>query len=577
MDRQECNVICKGKEWRFDVGTPFAQIAAQIAEPEDGNVVLARIGGSLCELCQTLPADAEGRTLHLINTTHKDGRRAYRRSLVFLMQKALDVLFPDQWLDVSVEHSLGQGYYCQIVSLTEPEERAEERQMRPVLGEDPVVPVTEEMLVSLKQEMLRLVRLDLPFEKQAVRTHDAERLFLDQRMKNKAKLLHYRISSYMNIYELDGCMDYSYGYMVPSTGCLKQFDLQLFADGFMLLFPDKDPEEVAPFNPSMKLFTVLQDSARWSSNMGISSVGELNDVIARGNVRDLILMQEAFMEQKIGRLAEQIASREDNKFVMIAGPSSSGKTTFSYRLSAQLRAFGFHPTPIALDDYYFDRDLAPLDENGEKDLESIRALDTKLFNENMLDLLAGSTVELPTFNFKTGKREYRGRKLALGERDVLVIEGIHGLNDLMSEAIENRYKFKIYISALTQLRIDDRNPLSTTDGRLIRRIVRDARSRGTSAKDTIGMWDSVRRGEEKNIFPFQEQADEMFNSALIYEMAVLKLYAQPQLLAIDRDCPEYVEAKRLLKLLDYFLPMSPEDICNNSVLREFIGGSCLPV
>ena len=262
---------------------------------------------------------------------------------------------------------------------------------------------------------------------------------------------------------------------------------------------------------------------------------------------------------------------------MIAGPSSSGKTTFSYRLSAQLRAFGLHPKPIALDDYYLDRDVIPLDEYGTKDLESITALDTELFNRDMLSLLEGKTVELPIFNFMTGKREYRGKTMNLGEKDVLVIEGIHGLNDLMSRAIPPQYKFKIYISALTQLCIDERNPLSTTDGRLIRRIVRDARTRGTAAKDTIAMWDSVRRGEEKNIFPFQEQADEMFNSALIYEMAVLKLYAQPQLLAIERDCPEYVEAKRLLKLLDYFLPMSSEDIGNNSILREFIGGSCRPV
>lgn len=559
MERtKECRFVCREKEWCYPQGRRLLSIVKEICPEEE--IVLARIGGSLYELTQSLPAEADGSTLHLISTMDKDGKRAYRRSLVFLMQKALDLLYPDTWQDVSVHHSLGQGYYCTIVS----EENVE-------------ISVTEEFLTALKEEMLSLAEKDIPFDKMTMRTREAEKLFGQLHMKNKEKLLHYRTCSHMNIYSLDGCMDYYYGYMVPSTGYLKVFDLVAFDRGFMLMFPDKTSQEPAAFVPSVKLFEVQQTSEQWGEEMGIPSVGALNDVIAKGNVRDLILMQEAFMEQRIGRLAEKIASDRTRKFVMIAGPSSSGKTTFSYRLSAQLRAFGLHPKPISLDDYYWDRDLIPLDEYGQKDLESITALDTELFNRDMLALLNGQTVELPVFNFMSGKREYRGRKLTLGEKDVLVIEGIHGLNDVMSQAIPGEYKFKIYISALTQLRIDERNPLSTTDGRLIRRIVRDSRTRGTSAKNTIAMWDSVRRGEERNIFPFQEKADEMFNSALIYEMAVLKLYAQPQLLAIDRDCPEYVEAKRLVKLLDYFLPMSPEDICNNSILREFIGGSCLPV
>ena len=590
---KKCRFTCKEKEWCYPVWTPLVLIADEISPDED--IVLIRVGGSLYELSQRLPEEFDGQELHLISTMDKDGKRAYRRSLVFLMQKALDLLYPDRWLDVSVHHSLGQGYYCTIV----PEEPKTEAGEEPGQQEKEIkagaestqqnpkyqnpkqwqagLPETKELLPALKQEMLRLAEEDIPFEKMTMRTREAELLFREQHMVNKEKLLHYRTSSHMNIYDLDGCMDYYYGYMVPSTGYLKCFDLIPFDEGFMLMFPDQDPGKTAPFAPSMKLYQVLQASERWGEEMGIPSVGALNDVIARGNIRDLILMQEAFMEQRIGRLAEKIASDPSRKFVMIAGPSSSGKTTFSYRLSAQLRAFGLHPVPISLDDYYLDRDTIPLDEYGQKDLESITALDTGLFNRDMLALLDGETVELPVFNFMTGKREYRGRKVSLGEKDVLVVEGIHGLNDLMSQAIPGEYKFKIYISALTQLRIDERNPLSTTDGRLIRRIVRDARTRGSSARETIGMWDSVRRGEEKNIFPFQEKADEIFNSALIYEMAVLKLYAQPQLLAIDRDCPEYVEAKRLLKLLDYFLPMSPEDICNNSILREFIGGSCLPV
>ena len=321
----------------------------------------------------------------------------------------------------------------------------------------------------------------------------------------------------------------------------------------------------------------MQASEQWGADMGIPTVGALNDAVCAGKTREIILSQEAYMERRIGALAERIVADPDKKFVMIAGPSSSGKTTFSHRLSAQLRALGVTPHPIPLDDYYLDRDQIPLDEFGQKDFECIEGLDVGQFNEDMVRLLKGERVLLPTFNFKTGKREYKDHYMQLGKRDILVIEGIHGLNEKMSGSLPKESKFKIYISALTQLNIDEHNPLSTTDGRLIRRIVRDARTRGTSAKETIAMWDSVRRGEEKNIFPFQEQADEMFNSALIYEMAVLKIYAMPQLLAIDQDCPEYAEAKRLIKLLDYFLGMPADDICNNSLVREFIGGSCFNV
>lgn len=283
------------------------------------------------------------------------------------------------------------------------------------------------------------------------------------------------------------------------------------------------------------------------------------------------------MEQKIGNLAAQIASDDKKKFVMIAGPSSSGKTSFANRLSIQLIAKGRKPHPLSLDDYYVDRELCPKHPDGSFDFECLESIDVKLFNEDMNRLLKGEAVHMPSFNFKTGKREYRGRKLTLGADDILVIEGIHGLNDRLSQLIPPEHKFKIYISALTQLNIDEHNPLSTTDERLIRRIVRDARTRGTNAMETIAMWPSVRKGERENIFPFQEQADVMFNSALVYELAVLKVYAEPLLFGIERDCPEYLEAKRLLKLLDYFLPMPADGIPNNSLLREFVGGSCFNV
>ena len=408
-------------------------------------------------------------------------------------------------------------------------------------------------------------------------TDDAIALFHELGMTDKEKLFRYRRSSRVNIYVLDHYKDYFYGFMVPSTGYLRYYDLTVYEDGFVLLFPNENARKVAPFVPSGKLFYALKTSREWGRMLEIDTVGALNDVIAAGRMQEIVLTQEALFEERIGRLADRIAGEGGRKFIMIAGPSSSGKTTFSHRLSIQLAARGLKPHPFPLDDYYVDRDKSPRDENGDLDLECLEALDIELFNHDMNELLAGKRVNLPIFNFKTGKREYKDKFMQLGAEDVLVIEGIHGLNDRLSYSLPVESKYKIYISALTQLNVDEHNYLPTTDGRLIRRIVRDARTRGTSAKETIAMWDSVRRGEEKYIFPFQESADEMFNSALIYELAVLKLYAEPLLFAIDKECPEYIEAKRLLKFLDYFLPMPTEGISQNSIIREFIGGSCFPV
>ena len=323
-----------------------------------------------------------------------------------------------------------------------------------------------------------------------------------------------------------------------------------------------------------KLFHTLQESNLWSTKMGIGTVGALNERITHGEMNDIILVQEAFQEKRLAEIAQQIQEANNIKFVMIAGPSSSGKTTFSHRLSIQLRTHGLIPHPIAVDDYFVNREMTPRDENGDYNFECLEAIDVEQFNRDMTDLLAGKTVELPSFNFKTGQREYRGRYKTLGKHDILVIEGIHGLNDKLSYALPRENKFKIYISALTQLNIDEHNRIPTTDGRLLRRIVRDAKTRGTSAEATIKMWPSVRRGEEENIFPYQEDCDVMFNSALIYELAIIKQYAEPLLFGVPRESEQYEEAKRLLKFLDYFLGVSSEDIPKNSILREFIGGSC---
>ena len=341
--------------------------------------------------------------------------------------------------------------------------------------------------------------------------------------------------------------------------------------------PNKKGDEVEPLHTSNKLYHTLKESRSWSRMLDVGTIGALNDAIASGRGEQIILLQEALMEERIGSLAAQIAAKKGIKFVMIAGPSSSGKTTFSNRLSIQLLAKGRKPHPISLDDYYDDRERCPRDADGNLDFECLEALDVRQFNEDMTRLLAGEKVDMPSFNFKTGKREYRGRTLQLKENDILVIEGIHGLNDKLSYTLPAESKFKIYISALTQLNIDEHNPLSTTDCRLLRRIVRDARTRGTTAQETIAMWKSVRRGEEKNIFPFQDSADVMFNSALLYEVAVLKVYAEPLLFQIPRDSAEYLEAKRLLKFLDYFLPLPTEGIAQSSLVREFVGGSCFNV
>lgn len=542
-----------GIDKEYEEGITYLEISREYQKDYDNDIVLVLMNNRLRELHKTVKEPGE---LKFITTADSPGRKAYRRSVTLLLQKAVHDLWGDDQMAVKVQYSLGQGYHCRL---------AGEYQL------------TEEDLIKLKIQMMKLVDEDWEIEKLTVNTHEAVKLFGKLGMEDKEKLFKYRRSSKVNLYQVEKYVDYYYGFMVPSTGYLKYFDLQIYKDGFMLLFPGKNTKLVEKFGDYDKLYEILKESREWGRMMNIGTVGSLNDAISQGRMQELILMQEALMERRIGKLAETIVEQESRKIVMIAGPSSSGKTTFSHRLSTQLLAQGKTPHPIALDDYYVNREDTPKDENGNYNFECLEAIDLKLFNDDMTALLAGETIDLPTFNFKNGKREYKGRKLKLGENDILVFEGIHGLNDKLSYALPKENKFKIYISALTQLNIDEHNCLPTTDGRLIRRIVRDARTRNTTAKETIAMWDSVRRGEENYIFPFQDKADVMFNSALIYELAVLKLYAEPLLFNIDRDCQEYVEAKRLLKFLDYFLPVPADSIANNSIIREFIGGSCFNV
>ena len=426
--------------------------------------------------------------------------------------------------------------------------------------------------------MHQIVEANIPIMKRSVGTDEAIELFHKHGMYDKEKLFRYRRVSKVNIYSIENFEDYYYGFMACNTGYIQYFDLVLYKDGIVLMLPEAQaPDQIPEFVPKDKLFQVQKISEEWGDRLDISTVGELNDQIVVKGLRQILLIQEALQESKISEIARQIAAAGDKKFVMIAGPSSSGKTTFSHRLSIQLSAHGLNPHPIAVDNYFVNREDTPVDEYGEKNYECLEALDVEQFNKDMLALLAGKQVEMPVFNFKTGQREYKGDYLQLGKGDILVIEGIHGLNDRLSYALPSESKFKIYISALTQLNVDEHNRIATTDGRLIRRIVRDARTRGTSAKETIARWPSVRRGEEQNIFPFQEGADVMFNSALIYELACLKVYAEPLLFGIKKGEPEYLEANRLLKFLDYFVAVPSEEIPNNSILREFVGGSCFNV
>ena len=549
------NITIDGVSKEYEEGTTYEAIAGEYQSRYNNMIALVLEDGKIRELIKKAHKDCE---LSFLTLKDNIGHKAYVRTATMILVKAVyDVLGADKVEKVKVEFAIGQGYYCDI--------RMEEK-------------LTDEAVKKISSRMHELIEQDLPITKKSYPIDDARAMFKKYNMLDKEKLFRYRRSSFVNIYCLDGFYDYYYGFMLPSTGYVKYFDLMLYEDGILLLIPGmEEPDKINYFEPREKLFKTLKTSSVWGEMMGIDSVGDLNDVICEGGMNDMILVQEALLERRIGEIAKAVVDKGDVKFVLIAGPSSSGKTTFSHRLSIQLRTYGKIPHPIALDDYFVDRELTPKDENGNYNFECLEAIDIKLFNEDMVKLLNGKKVELPTFNFKTGKREYRGNFKQLGPEDILVIEGIHGLNPATTYSLPDESKFKIYISALTSLNIDEHNRIPTTDGRLLRRMVRDARTRGASAKRTIEMWPSVRRGEENYIFPFQEGADEMFNSVLIYELSVLKQYAEPLLFSILPGEPEYHEAKRLLKFLEYFQGIDSQNVPSNSICREFIGGSCFPV
>lgn len=558
MEERSYKVTIGEKTRIYPAGTSYYELAQQFQPEYEHQIVLAMVDGYLLqELHKTVEKDC---MLRFVTTEESIGHDTYRRSLCFLFMKAVhDVSGHEPWQRVRIRlhFSMGAGFYCTIDEKKHPD---------------------QEFLDQVTERMQELVELNLPIKKRTVNTNEARDLFHKYGMYDKERLFEYRRVSKVNLYSINEFEDYYYGYMVPETGCLKYFALYPYDEGVVIQMPEKKAPEVVPaFDPKQKLFQVRKEAVEWGDLQEIDTVGALNDMVTKSDMREVVLVQEAHQERKIGEIAKQIADRPDIKFVLIAGPSSSGKTTFSHRLSIQLKVNGLRPHPIAVDNYFVDREHTPKDADGNYDFECIEAIDIEKFNADMDALLRGEEVYLPIFDFKSGKRSYDNRPKKLGEHDILVIEGIHCLNPKLTETLCDENKFKIYISALTQLNVDEHNRIPSTDGRLIRRLVRDARTRGASATRTIDMWPSVRRGEERNIFPYQEEADVMFNSSLSYELAVLKQYVEPLLFGVDRDSEEYLEAKRLLKFFDYFVGIGSEYVPTNSLLREFIGGGCFNV
>ena len=548
-------LIIDGVEERCVEGTTYLELAKRYQKNYDHDILLAKNGGYLKELNKTVEREGEITFLTAQNTA---GISTYNRSVLFLFLKALyQTAGHENIYAVKVHFSVLKGLLLEV---------------------DAVVPVNQNLLDQVKLKMQEIVAQKLPIVKRNMPTREAMDIFASHGMYDKEALFAFRRSSSVNVYRLEDFEDYFYGYMVPDSGYLKYFDLCMYEKYVILQLPDQNsPEEIQDFMPQPKIYSTLLRSVSWRKMLGVNMVGDLNRTIAGGRIQELILVQEALQEKRLADIAEEISQRPEIKFIMIAGPSSSGKTTTSRRLGIQLKAHGMRPYPISVDNYFVERDKSPRDTRGEYDFECLEALDLELFNQDMCDLLEGKEVELPSYNFITGKREYKGQKVKMGVGDILVIEGIHALNDAMSFRLPKESKFKIYLSALTQLNIDEHNRIPTTDGRLIRRMVRDARTRGTSAQETIKRWASVRAGEESNIFPYQEDADVVFDSSLIYELAVLKSYAEPLLFQIPPESPEGVEARRLLKFFDYFLSVGSENIPINSILREFVGGSCFDV
>ncbi len=544
------NVIVNKNKYSFEKGSNLENIIKKIS-PDDKNIIVAAIvDNKIRELNYKIKEDCKVDFLDISNVL---GNRIYRRSLFLLMAKAIYQIFPGSRL--FIEHSLSNGIYCELYKTGGI--------------------LTGNNIREIYSYMKKLVKKELPIKKHRLKKEEVVSIYKKQGFYDRIDVIKDLNRDYFTIYELDGYYDYFFYHMVPGTDYLKEFDLHYSYPGFILLFPQKkDPYNVADFKEQAKLASVFMEYEKLGNILEVASVKELNKAIKNMNYRELIRICEGLHEKNVALIADQIYNNiSEKQIILIAGPSSSGKTTFTRRLSTQLKVNGLKPVAISVDDYFVSREDTPRDKNGDYDFEALEAIDLELFNNHLIRLLQNQRVEIPRFNFKTGKREYTGEYLKLKNNQPLLIEGIHGLNDKLTRVIPADHKFKIYVSALTQLNIDRHNRIPTTDTRVIRRIVRDHHFRGHNAAKTITWWPSVRKGEEENIFPYQENADVMFNSALIYELAVLKNYAVPLLKKIEKDHEIYYEAQRLLEILEYFRPMPAEDIPNTSILREFIGGS----
>lgn len=552
QDRQQGTIkvnVEKEGTFEFEKGISLEEISKKFQEKTPYQIVGAIVDNQLKELSYSLTEDCD---LKFIDEFSPIGARIYQRSLSFVFIRACMELLSG--CKVSVEHSLSKGLYCEVHYKRE---------------------INEKDTARIEQRMREIIEEDVPLTKSRIPVDEAIDIFKEYGQMGKVNLMKYREKPYINIYECGWLKNYFYGYMVPSTGYLKKFKLKFYKPGIIIQLPRKESNgDIPKFEEQPKLFRVFRETENWARILEIDHVASLNDLIVTKKEGEFIRIAEALHEKKIANIADSITEHiDEKKLILIAGPSSSGKTTFSKRLEIQLKVNGLKPVSISLDDYFVDREDTPLDENGEYDFEALHAIDIELFNDHLERILWGEEVEIPTFNFHLGKREYRGHKIKIEKDQPLILEGIHCLNDELTKSIPKDKKFKIYISALTQLNIDEHNRIPTTDTRLIRRLVRDSKYRSNDANRTFSLWPSVRRGEERNIFPFQEEADVMFNSALFYELSVLKKYAEPLLRQVDTTSPYHAEAKRLLKFLNYFVSLErEEDIPRTSILREFIGG-----
>lgn len=568
-----CDIYCvnDGRMHKAVLGTPLSEIAQEhgivIRDAKtgaEGPVLAALVDHKLKELRYRLVVSHE---VEFIGMDHPDGRRCYIRSLCFVLQKAVRELFPDKIL--VVHHSLPSGLYCELLEQQVGED-----------GSHPVWFITDDNLDALRGRMREIVAADLPFGRKKMLSEDVQAVFRGQNQPDKAELIESLGRYITSLYTLGDAQDTFYGPLVPSTGFLKVFDISGFADGFCLQTPmPGDPARVLPMKRQSKIATALKNHADWCRIIGINGVGTLNKQIQEGHAVEIINVAEARHERKYAEIANQIYERRSQvRIVFIAGPSSSGKTSSSLRLALQCKVLGLNPKVIELDNYFHNREDTPKDENGDYDFESLYAMDLDLLNRQLNDLLEGREIEIPTFDFKQGQRMYNGRRMKLEDKDILIMEGIHALNPAMTQAVDNTRIFRVYASALTSLGLDENNSMSTSDNRLLRRIVRDNRVRGITPEQTIMRWNSVRRGETRNIFPFQENADAVFNSALIFELPMLKYYAEPLLRRISPNSPAYTEAVRLLKFLDFVVALQPSEIAAippTSIMREFIGGQTL--